>query len=322
MDIPIKDTEAWVNRSREERQKEATKDSFVKRPLNSFILYRSAYADRAKSFQKSGNHQIVSSLAGESWAMEPPEIRKQFDKLAKTDRENHAKAFPEYKFQPQMNKAAARERKKGMEDFEEEESDFKSDYAYDPRASGRPLKSRKYKNAYLENSYVLSGTSLEEYDAGGIEGSHVYHPSSYQTSNPGKQIPAALNQLSGGQHYQTTNYPGSKLARHGYVEDVIIQPSDALIGFNLPGASIIDIPRVFHHEFQGDNNNQSTLIDPILANYDQDQAMPVLASGHTNHTQEVTPTLHSGGFQLEQFSPILNDSKNNHIEQDVGSDDW
>ncbi|KAM0796277.1 high mobility group box domain-containing protein, partial [Usnea florida] len=73
----------------------------IKRPSNSFILYRSAYADRARAWEKSPNHQKISSLAGESWAMEPPEIRKQYDAWAKVERENHAKAFPDYKFQPQ-----------------------------------------------------------------------------------------------------------------------------------------------------------------------------------------------------------------------------
>lgn len=255
--------------------------------------------------------------------MEPPEIRKQFDEWAKIERENHAKAFPDYKFQPQTNKAAARKRKKDMEDSEEEESDLESDYNYNPRASGRPLKSKKYKNTYRENSYAPSGASLEEYDPGGMDASHMYHPSAYQTSNPGKQMPAALNQLSGGQYYQTTSYPSSKLANHGYIEDVIIQPSgDAPIGFRQPGAPVIGIPGAYHHELQGDDDGQSMLnqLDPMLASYDQGHALPSLTSGQTHHAQEVTPTLPSGGFQIGPFSPVLNDFASDHGEQEF--DEW
>ncbi len=319
--IPVKDTEAWVNRSLDVRREEAEKDQFVKRPSNSFILYRSAYADRARNFQKSANHQIVSSLAGESWAMEPPEIRKQYDAWAKLERENHAKAFPDYKFQPQTNKSAARKRKGRGEDSEEEESDLESDYAYNPRASSRPLKSKKARSSYRESSYTPSGTSLDEYDA-----PIMYNPSSHQMVNPGKPLPTGLNQLGGAQYYQTA---GQRYAGHGYVEDVFVQPPDLPAGYHQPGAPVIGIPGAYHHELQGDNGGLPmsavsipSQLDPMLANYDQDQHKVSLDDGHPVKAEEVSSAPHSAGFPLEHYSLGLNDFEDELGGADMGSDEW
>jgi len=319
--IPVKDTEAWVNRSLEVRRQEAAKDQFVKRPSNSFILYRSAYADRARNFQKSANHQIVSSLAGESWAMEPPEIRKKYDAWAKLERENHAKAFPEYKFQPQTNKASARKRKGRAEDSEEDESDLESDYAYNSRASSRPLKSKKAKSTYRESSYTPSGTSLDEYDA-----PNIYHQSSHQMVNPGKPLPAGLNQLGGAQYYQTTN---QRYSGHGYVEDVFVHPTDVPAGYHQPGAPVIGIPGAYHHELQGDNGelpmgavSMPTQIDPMLASYDQSQHSLSHAGGQATEAQEVSSAPHSAGFPLGHYSLELNDFEDGLGGADMGSDEW
>jgi len=320
--IPIKDTEAWVNRSLEVRRQEAEKDHFVKRPSNSFILYRSAYADRARNFQKSANHQIVSSLAGESWAMEPPEIRKQYDDWAKLERENHAKAFPEYKFQPQTNKSSARKRKGRGEDSEEEESDLESDYAYNPRASSRPLKSKKAKGTYRESSCTPSGTSLDEYDT-----PNMFPQSSHQMMNLGKPLPAGLNQLGGAQYYQTTSHPSQRYAGHGYLEDVFMQPTDVPAGYHQPGAPVIGIPGAHHHELQGDNgglpmNGMPTQLDPVLATYDQSQYRLPLGNGHPDQAQEVFSASQPTGFQVPHYSPVLNDFEDEFGGADMGSDEW
>ena len=324
MDIPLKDTEAWVNRSTEERQKEAIAADFIKRPSNAFILYRSAYADRARSFQKSANHQVVSSLAGESWAMEPPEVRKRFDVWSKVERDNHAIAFPKYKFQPQTNKGAGRKRK-GRDDSEEEESELGSDYAYEPRTSSRPLKSKRQKNSHRDGVYTPSGTSLDEYDPGGMDASHMMHPSSYQANNPGKPLPLPMTHLGGTQYYQTSSYPNPRLGNQGYVEDVILHPTDAPVGYHQPNAPVIGIPGAYHHELQGEDNGQSMLdqLDPMLANYDQGQENYTLGNGQVNQTTEMTQPLSSSGFQIGQFSPVIfNDFESEHGEPDMGSDEW
>ena len=81
------------------------------------MLYRSAYADRTKAWCEQNNHQVVSSVAGESWPMEPEEVRNQFNEWAKIERSNHQAAHPEYKFSP--SKATNKRRKDDDTDDEE-----------------------------------------------------------------------------------------------------------------------------------------------------------------------------------------------------------
>jgi hypothetical protein len=101
MNIPVRDMEAWVNRPLEERRAEVTmKKGYVTRPMNSFMLYRSAYSERTKAWCTANNHQVVSSVSGASWPLEPAGVREFYNDLSKTERERHAEAFPQYKFQP------------------------------------------------------------------------------------------------------------------------------------------------------------------------------------------------------------------------------
>ncbi|KAF2094614.1 hypothetical protein NA57DRAFT_46480, partial [Rhizodiscina lignyota] len=93
--------DAWVNRSASVRRKEVEdRKGYITRPMNSFMLYRSAYAERTKQWGLHNNHQVVSSMAGESWPLEPPEVRDHYNELAKLERANHQAAHPDYKFSP------------------------------------------------------------------------------------------------------------------------------------------------------------------------------------------------------------------------------
>jgi HMG (high mobility group) box len=106
--VPIKDMDAWVNRPAEQRHQEAEKkNGYISRPMNSFMLYRSAFADRVKKFCEENNHQVVSQVTGASWPMEPEAIRKEYERLANLERDNHSAAFPNYKFSPNKNKKRA-----------------------------------------------------------------------------------------------------------------------------------------------------------------------------------------------------------------------
>lgn len=331
--IQIKDTEAWVNRSVEDRREEAKKDNLVKRPSNSFILYRSAYADRARAWEKSPNHQKISSLAGESWAMEPPEIRKQFDAWAKVERENHAKAFPDYKFQPQTGKVTNRKRKGRAGDSEEELSDNDSDYAYAPNGAGRSLKPKKSKKPYRETSYTPSGTSLDEYDPNGFDAADLFPPpSSYQAHNPGKPLPAALNQQAlHNQYYQTTSHPNQRMAHLGHVEDIFVHPVDAPSGYHQTPMPVIGIPGAYHHGLQDEEGGQQMLsnnpqLDPMLASYDQSQGRYSNTSGSEDVNQAMSGLggIQAGEYQTPAYSPVLNDFESEHgdAEPEMGSDEW
>jgi HMG (high mobility group) box len=125
--VPVRDMEAWVQRSLEDRQKEAEKrKGYITRPMNSFMLYRSAYAERTKAWCSQNNHQVVSSVSGASWPLEPPEVREFYNNLAKIERHNHQLAHPNYKFSPAKPGTSNRKRK-GTDDIEE--SDVDGDWA-------------------------------------------------------------------------------------------------------------------------------------------------------------------------------------------------
>lgn len=106
--IPLKDMRAQIMRPAERRQKEAefgrnAKKQAVPRPMNSFMLYRAAYTERIQALNREGenrNHQIVSSVAGESWRMETEEVKREFAELAELDKRMHKIAFPGYKYLP------------------------------------------------------------------------------------------------------------------------------------------------------------------------------------------------------------------------------
>jgi hypothetical protein len=113
MKLPVEDIEAYVNRSVQERREEVegSKDPHkVKRPMNSFMLYRKAYQNVAAdwSFQvrtNGGNHGIVSQVCGDAWKLEPESIKNQFAEWARVERLNHRKANPDYKFTPSQSKS-------------------------------------------------------------------------------------------------------------------------------------------------------------------------------------------------------------------------
>lgn len=92
-DIPVKDMEAFANRSRDVRIEEAAKGQSSKTATKAFVLYRSAYAARAEAFTKSKDLRVKSAVASESWGMEPPRVRERFEKWARLENENQGKAF-------------------------------------------------------------------------------------------------------------------------------------------------------------------------------------------------------------------------------------
>lgn len=250
--------------------------------------------------------------------MEPTDIRKQYDTWAKLERENHAKAFPEYKFQPQTNKAASRKRK-GREEDSEDESGL-SDYDYGSKGGGRAIRSKKSRSTYRDSSNTPS--TLDDYNPY-AQDPNMYHHSSYQTNNPGKPLPAALDQLGGAQYYQTTSHPNQRMAQYGHIEDVFVRPTDAPTGYHYNEAPpVIGFPGAYHHELQGGDDGQSlSHLDPMLASYDQTNPRLSLSAGHTS--QQIDSTPQSGSYQVGFQSPLLNDFESEDgDEPPMGSDAW
>ncbi|KAK6344532.1 hypothetical protein TWF696_008166 [Orbilia brochopaga] len=132
LDLPLRDMERWVHRSVEERRKEVAKrDGHVARPMNSFMLYRSAFAERTKMWCLQNNHQVVSSVSGASWPLEPAWVREKYNELARIERINHQAAHPGYKFSPSKNLPPPPRRRKTPSDAEDEAEPYSSDVEED-----------------------------------------------------------------------------------------------------------------------------------------------------------------------------------------------
>ena len=265
LDVPVVDVFEKVNRSIEARQEEAQKDNKIKRPSNSFMLYRSAYGERVKALYPQNNHQIISKICGESWRMETPDIKEKFSAYYELEKENHAKAHPTYKFSPA--KSSPSRKRRGTGDSSEEEDngselgDFDSEYR--PRGSrrSRPIKTPR---AGTPTSYPMNPPPLLNSNYGLLYNPGLgFNASAWQVCNPGKPLPVPMNGPLDGQYYQTSVYP-----RASNVEDVFIrraqaQPpsTQALIG--LPGGS--------HDELLGMDsaeNSPSPQVDPLLLSYE------------------------------------------------------
>ncbi|CAG7938313.1 unnamed protein product [Penicillium salamii] len=236
---PIRDMVAWVNRSTEERHQEVrNKNGKISRPMNAYMLYRSAYTARTKLLVGANNHQIVSKVTGLGWHMEPAEIRRKYNELARIERDNHAATHPDYKFAPLKNGAANRRDSalsSAMPSHLTDESGF-SDLDSDFGGSicaPRPLYSSHSRSNSFGDSYYPASRGSSPFDG------------------PDMMIP---NYIQPNSHWSNTSHPASMSTMHpsslptvSKVEDISFGPvsppqdvsyESALAG--LPGAS--------HHE--------------------------------------------------------------------------
>jgi hypothetical protein len=240
--VPIVDIEAYVNRSAEERRKEVAEGKIpgkVKRPMNSFMLYRKAYQNRTKDWCLQNNHQVVSQVCGDSWPLEPESVREQFNEWSRIERENHQNAHPGYKFSPSKGTPIKSSKRKVSEELDSEESDL-DDFDWErgsskrhkkhQRSSPKPVENRSYAAPRSPYGYPQSRQISEEPSFG------AYNKSSYQASNPGRPIPAPYNQsnLLHGQYYQQTVH--HNMTHPGLVEDVVIKKTVA------PGMGHLGLP--------------------------------------------------------------------------------
>lgn len=106
-DIPLKDMLAVATRSVAVRHAEAQKAGKTLRSLNSFVCYRSAYAERIKNWAAKDCYQNVSIIAGASWKLEPESVKEFYVNCAGVDKVNHLKAFPDYKYNPKQPSLSA-----------------------------------------------------------------------------------------------------------------------------------------------------------------------------------------------------------------------
>ncbi|TAQ88318.1 hypothetical protein B7494_g3341 [Chlorociboria aeruginascens] len=266
--VPVADIDAYINRSAEDRRKEVEEGKVpgkVKRPMNSFMLYRKAYQNRTKDWCLQNNHQVVSQVCGESWPLEPDEVKEQFSEWARIERINHQNAHPGYKFTPSKPGAAKAVKRKILEEPLSEESDLDD---FDWQGGHRSRKKKLQRAAHREQPVQYPSTrSAYKYESrdSSVEPYPSYNRSSYQVNNPGQPYPAQYNQagLQAGQYYQQTirTHPDPRMAN---VEDVLVRkttvPGHLLVG--LPGGNDYDLMNQ-QQSFEG-QPQEDYRIDPAL----------------------------------------------------------
>ena len=274
--------EAWVNRSADVRRKEAEKrNGYITRPMNSFMLYRSAYAERAKAWCLQNNHQVVSSVAGESWPLEPAEVRNRFNEYAKIERINHQNAHPTYKFSP--SKAAAPPRKRKEEWSDEEPSDLE-DAEWVPDNDRRSRQAKRFQRSisyppnlgppeYIERSFGPNANGMMR--------------SSWEMTNEGRPVPMPMHHDMYNQYYPTAVYPNVHMGAH-YNGNIRMRrvgvptaaPAPAL---QFSSSQLLGLP----------GSDASDLMNPlqpqIATPYDETQVDPLLLTYEGSHRSEVDP---------------------------------
>lgn len=280
--IPVKDMESWVRRSSETRRQEVEKrGGYVTRPMNSFMLYRSAYADRTKFWCLQNNHQVVSSVSGESWPLEPLEIRDKYNELAKIERSNHQAAHPGYKFCPSKTQNGKKKKEvKGPEESEASElegfPDDDADYVGSMGGARGAKKTARGGKKSPKGSSQNRGTPINgfiglcyDHTEGGAQRSSFIH------NNPGKTPPMCMANTDmhlSGQYYQTTvraspatNIPSSM--HPSVIEDVTIRKTQAPMGtmnINHSQQALYQTDQIDNFLASTFENQDNSKVDPAL----------------------------------------------------------
>lgn len=271
--IPVRNMEEWVNRSAEIRRKEVEKrNGYVTRPMNSFMLYRSAYAERTKQWCLQNNHQVVSSVSGESWPLEPPEIRELYNEYAKIERINHQNAHPTYKFSPSKASTPSRKRKGEYSD-DDEPSDL-DDGEWAP-GHGRS-RMRPTRRAERSIGYPANSMNTDFFDQSFGPNGTGMNKSTWKMANEGRPVPMPMQGDIYHQYFQTSVHPTMGVAP-AVMEDLRMQrvdtpgasmqfsPGHALLG--LPGGNAADLLQQMHSH-TGTPLGHDGQVDPMLLAFD------------------------------------------------------
>lgn len=94
----VRDLTGWVHRSPNARIDEAQEKGKESRPMNAFMLYRSAYHKPVKDYLRRKKHpahgQAISRIIGLGWWSETIAVRRKFEDLASIERHNHLTLHP------------------------------------------------------------------------------------------------------------------------------------------------------------------------------------------------------------------------------------
>ena len=102
------DLTAPSNKKKSTKNSRKSRPDYVKRPLNSFMLYRKSQTQSAMAYAVHShlklNHQNISQIIGLMWQTEDKEVKDHFARFAGKEKELHRVLHPDYKFCPQKKK--------------------------------------------------------------------------------------------------------------------------------------------------------------------------------------------------------------------------
>ncbi|POS88187.1 hypothetical protein EPUL_000176 [Erysiphe pulchra] len=295
----------YVTRSTEERLKEVKegkKPDKIKRPMNAFMLYRKAYQNTAKVLFAKNNHQVISQVCGQSWELENAPIKAQFHDWAQIERDNHQKAFPEYKFSPSKPDPSKVSKRRSSANLNSDESDSehrswentspkrarKHDHDdfmfFSCDQSNSSFQSQKSNSSFAshesDSSYLCHGHSSQQLSREPSFNPAIYHDTSrmtYQETKLGDPFPNSVNfKLQSGKYF------------HHSIQNHHLTPRDQETAFCK--MTMLDSSRYCHH-------NQSLQQKDILS--------PLSQIGLTRmHEQSVHSSLSSMN-QISNSIPYL-----------------
>lgn len=94
------------------------------------------------------SNSVMSNICGQSWALEPPEIKQLYSYYAEVERRNHSNAHPGYKISPRSVKRRIWKRKRAApgnehEDDYEQPTEAYPDSVFSPMREKRTSRKRK-----------------------------------------------------------------------------------------------------------------------------------------------------------------------------------
>jgi hypothetical protein len=265
--------EAWVHRPIEVRRREvALKNGKISRPMNSFMLYRSAYTERTKRWCAQNNHQVVSRASGQSWPLEPPEIREKFEMLAIIERDNHQKAHPEYKFAP--NKTQTLPRKKRS--IEGDDASDVEEAGFDIRSTSSP-RPKRARSSGVDSRYESRESTPFDSQGSVLSDSFSQSPWKINNNHAIRPIPNFMSPPEQAFYFPQHGVQSSVMRSH--VEEAPFPKAGFSAGHYSTSATLAGLPGNIHHDLL---RPYPAVITPPQIDVDDSQLDPqLLAADHT-----------------------------------------
>ncbi|KAJ8091393.1 hypothetical protein AAF712_009844 [Marasmius tenuissimus] len=95
-------------------------EDHIRRPPNSFMVFRSDFWDRQKHNPTERDHREISKMAGSSWRSLPAHMKEHWRHRAAAIKAEHSRKYPDYKYSPNPRRKPRVQKKKGSRSDQKE----------------------------------------------------------------------------------------------------------------------------------------------------------------------------------------------------------